>query len=410
MKNANNTKVWACAILLLLCTAPVFAQDQANEVRCSGSGTTCKSNFLPKFASNGGSATVNDSIISQSGTTINVAGSESLTGSISSSGSVRAGGSISAVGSVTGVFVEGKAGSGTGVEGITSAGTYGVFGENDSATGGKGVFGFSRNGFEGFGVQGYATGSDGIGVGGSTGAFGSVAKSIFGTAPIGVIGDSTNGYAVVATSDNSNALLAVNNGSNDTAVISNLGSGFPLFAAGSGGSMFLDSGGNLHVSGAVTAGSKSFKIDHPLDPANKYLYHTSVESSEMINIYTGMTLLDFSGSAIVSLPDWFEAVNGDFRYQLTAIGAPAPNLHIAREISNNLFMIAGGHPGMKVSWQVTGVRHDAYAKAHPLEVSVEKTEEERGYYIHPELYGATGEKSLASAHMTQIVQRAKQNN
>jgi hypothetical protein len=375
----NRIRVWACATLLLVSTAAVLAQDQANEVRCS-SGTACKTNFVPKFTNNGGSATVSDSIISQSGTNVNVAGTESVNGSISSGGSV------------TGAFVAGNSSTSTGVQGITSSGTYGVYGENDSSSGGKGIFGFSKQGFEGFGLQGLATGSDGIGVGGSTGSFGAVAKSIFGTATIGVIGDSGNGYAIVAASDNSNAFFAKNGNTSDTAVISNAGGGAPLFASGTGGSLFLDGNGNLSVSGA-----------------NKYLYHASVESSEMINIYTGMARLDWSGSAIVSLPDWFEAVNGDFRYQLTAVGTPAPNLHIAREISNNVFVIAGGQSGMKVSWQVTGVRHDAYAQAHPLQVSVDKPEEERGYYLHPELYGESGEKSLASAHLAQVIQRAKQN-
>ena len=70
-------------------------------------------------------------------------------------------------------------------------------------------------------------------------------------------------------------------------------------------------------------------------------------------------------------------------------------------------MIAGGQSGMKVSWQVTGVRHDAYAKAHPLRVSVRKPSAERGYYLHPELYGATMEKSLASAHLAQGMQQGK---
>ena len=94
----------------------------------------------------------------------------------------------------------------------------------------------------------------------------------------------------------------------------------------------------------------------------------------------------------VKLPEWIEAVNRDFRYHLTGIGAPGPNLHIAQEIANNQFMIAGGQPGMKVSWQVTGVRHDPYAKAHPLQVSVQKSLDERGYYLHPELYGAPAER------------------
>jgi len=370
----KHMRVWAYAAVLLVCAAVAFAQDQPNEVRCSGGGTTCKTNFLPKFAGSGGSVTVSDSIMSQSGTTINVAG---------------------------GVTAKQGFDANTGPQ-IAVIGT--------TATGGAGVFGGNGSAPAGFGVEGQAFGSNGIGVAGASNIFGAVATSIIGTAPIGVIGDSSFGYAAVAASDHSNALVAQTGSSdtNDTAVITNPGGGFPLFAAGQTGSMFLDSAGNLNVSGAISAGTKDFKIDHPLDPANKYLYHASVESSEMMNIYTGMTVLDLSGSSSVNLPDWFEAVNGDFRYQLTAIGAPAPNLHIAREISNNQFMIAGGQPGMKVSWQVTGVRHDAYAKAHPLEVSVEKPEAERGYYIHPELYGLTGEKGLALAHLAQVMQHAKQ--
>jgi len=146
--------------------------------------------------------------------------------------------------------------------------------------------------------------------------------------------------------------------------------------------------GNLDVRGAITAGTKDFKIDHPLDPQNKYLYHGSVESSEMMNIYTGNAILDNNGEGVVFLPKWFEALNRDFRYQLTAIGAAAPNLHVAQEISQHKFSIAGGAPGMKVSWQVTGVRHDAFAKAHPMVVEVPKSENERGHYLHPEAYGA----------------------
>ncbi|HET6176595.1 MAG TPA: hypothetical protein VFE61_06670 [Candidatus Sulfotelmatobacter sp.] len=145
--------------------------------------------------------------------------------------------------------------------------------------------------------------------------------------------------------------------------------------------------GDLNVAGAITAGTKDFKIDHPLDPKNKYLYHASVESSEMMNIYTGNATLDNSGEAVISLPKWFEAVNADFRYQLTAIGASAPGLYVAREVANHQFSIAGGAPGMKVSWQVTGVRHDAYAKTHPLTVEVRKPEKERGTYLHPDAFG-----------------------
>ncbi len=152
--------------------------------------------------------------------------------------------------------------------------------------------------------------------------------------------------------------------------------------------------GNVSISGNLAKSSGSFKIDHPLDPANKYLYHSFVESPDMKNIYDGVVTLDDNGSAVVVMPDWFDALNQDFRYQLTAIGAPGPNLYIAQEISGNTFKIAGGTVGMKVSWQVTGTRHDAYAKAHRIPVEETKPAAERGTYIHPELYGKPANMSL----------------
>jgi len=166
--------------------------------------------------------------------------------------------------------------------------------------------------------------------------------------------------------------------------------------------------GNINVSGTIFAGTKDFRIDHPLDPANKYLVHASVESSEMKNIYDGMTTLDASGEAQVSLPDWFEALNGDFRYQLTAVGRSSPGLYISEEISGNHFRIAGGIPGAKVSWQVTGVRKDAYAKATPLIVEQEKSAREQGFYIHPELFGAPEEKGIEWARNTAWMKQVKE--
>ncbi len=145
--------------------------------------------------------------------------------------------------------------------------------------------------------------------------------------------------------------------------------------------------GNLYVSGSVSKSGGSFKIDHPLDPANKYLQHSFVESPDMMNVYNGNVVLDGKGEARIILPDYFEALNRDFRYQLTAIGAPAPDLYIAREISGNRFTIAGGKSGMKVSWQVTGVRKDVWAETNRIKVEVEKEGAERGTYIYPELYG-----------------------
>ena len=165
--------------------------------------------------------------------------------------------------------------------------------------------------------------------------------------------------------------------------------------------------GNVNVTGTISGAAKNFRIDHPLDPAGKYLYHASVESSEMVNVYSGNLVLDESGAGVVQLPNWFEALNTDFRYQLTAVGGPAAGLYIAREIGNHSFQIAGGTPGLKVSWQVTGVRQDAFARANPLAVEVEKSERERGYYIHPLLYGQPATQSLDAAQHPQQMKTAR---
>jgi len=135
----------------------------------------------------------------------------------------------------------------------------------------------------------------------------------------------------------------------------------------------LEVNGNLNVTGSITAGTKDFKIDDPVDPEHKDLYHASIESSEMMDLYTGNAVLDANGEAVVQMPEWFEALNQDFRYQLTAVGAPGPNLYVKEKVRNNRFRIAGGVPGGEVSWQVTGVRHDAWAKAHQLQVEQRKS-------------------------------------
>ncbi|MBC8443266.1 hypothetical protein H8D79_00920 [PVC group bacterium] len=144
--------------------------------------------------------------------------------------------------------------------------------------------------------------------------------------------------------------------------------------------------GNVRVTGTIDNSLARSVIDHPLDPANKYLYHSSVESPDMMNVYNGNVILDASGEAWVELPEWFEALNRDFRYQLTAIGGFAP-VYVADKVSGNRFRIAGGDPGMEISWQVTGIRQDNYAEENRIQVEEEKPESERGRYLHPEAYG-----------------------
>jgi hypothetical protein len=141
--------------------------------------------------------------------------------------------------------------------------------------------------------------------------------------------------------------------------------------------------GNVGVAGELWAYAKNCKIDHPLDPANKYLVHACVESSERLNVYRGSATLNSKGEATVRLPNWAEAFNSEFEYQLTPIGGSAPDLHIGDELKDSRFRIAGGKPRQRVSWQVTGVRSDAYARAHPLRVEMPKRAADRGKYLTP---------------------------
>ncbi len=175
------------------------------------------------------------------------------------------------------------------------------------------------------------------------------------------------------------------------------GNGAPLQVGNNSNGYSADFQGQVEINGAlVVYGSKDFRIDHPLDPTNKYLYHASIESSEVLNQYSGNVVLDDKGEARVGFPAWFAAVNVDFRYQLTAVGAPGPNLYIAEKIKDRSFRIAGGTPGAEVSWQVTARRNDAYMKAHPFVVEKDKPEDTRGYYTDPSLYGAPKEHGIFS--------------
>lgn len=159
----------------------------------------------------------------------------------------------------------------------------------------------------------------------------------------------------------------------------------PFNVTGSSTLNGLTVNGSLNVTGNLSKSSGTFRIDHPLDPANKYLSHSFVESPDMMNIYNGNVVTDAHGFATISLPAYFEALNQDFRYQLTVIGQFAQAI-IAQEIANNQFTIQTNKPAVKVSWQVTGIRHDAYAEVHRVVVEEDKPASERGTYLHPELF------------------------
>jgi hypothetical protein len=165
--------------------------------------------------------------------------------------------------------------------------------------------------------------------------------------------------------------------------------------------------GNVAVSGNLSKGGGSFKIDHPLDPENKYLYHSFVESPDMMNIYNGNVTTDASGDAVVTLPDWFEALNRDFRYQLTVIGTFAQAI-VAEKVNGNHFKIKTNAPNVEVSWQVTGIRQDAYANKHRIPVEETKPEVERGSYLHPDVFDQPDERNVEWARRPELMRRIKQ--
>jgi hypothetical protein len=268
----------------------------------------------------------------------------------------------------------------------TTGATTGVSGSTNSSTAGaNGVFG-GANATTGvtFGVQGMSNSSGGVGVQGSSpnnaiAGFNQTCNNTGCTLHAGIAGK-----FVTATGG---TLLQGLSGSS----LNSLAQVFSVDASGNG-----SFSGNLNVTGKLTKGSGSFKIDDPLDPAHKYLSHSFVESPDMMNVYNGNITTDKHGLATVVLPDYFEALNRDFRYQLTVIGQFAQAI-VQQEIERNRFTIKTSKASVKVSWQVTGVRHDAYADAYRIPVEEEKPPQEQGHYLHPELFGASEHQAIGAA-------------
>jgi hypothetical protein len=257
-----------------------------------------------------------------------------------------------------------------GVASRNSSGGDGVEG-NGGETSGGGTFG--GTGVAGFGGQPASTGD----YGGNGGVFfggGSTTLGVGGGDGIDAVGGASGGTGTAG-----NGIFA-EPGSPGT------GNGLSYGLAG----LFS---GDVYVSGSLAKAGGSFVIDHPTDAANKYLYHSFVESPDMMNVYNGNIVTDASGAATVTLPEWFEALNRDFRYQLTAIGQPA-QAWVASKIINNSFTIKTDKGNVEVSWQVTGIRQDAWANAHRIPLEVEKAPGDQGRYLHPELFGREGETGI----------------
>jgi trimeric autotransporter adhesin len=352
----------------------------------------------------------------------------------SSDGAQAVNGSANATsGNTTGVFGSSASPSGVGVHGDVTAPTgQGVFGSNEATSGtGAGVYGTTKSP-DGIGVSGVNNSLSGPAIGvigvsasssdGATGVNGSATGSS-GNA-YGVLGSSLSpqGYGVFGFSPNI-AISGVSKTCTSSGCTIEPGIA-GAFVTGVGGVVlqgvreasdfsttqvfYVDASGNgyfagnLNVTGNVSKGGGSFKIDDPLDPANKYLSHSFVESPDMMNVYNGNVTTDKSGRATVELPEYFESLNRDFRYQLTVVGKFAQAI-VATEIGHNRFVIRTSKPSVKVSWQVTGIRKDAYANANRIPTEEEKPASERGYYLHPELFNQPASKGIVAAHPSEAL-------
>lgn len=398
--------IWNTGLAIGTWKAPLalFVQDQTGNV---GIGTTTPTNGVLNTAANSKS----------------VVGLFTVGWNATSGSSANGGDAIHAIGG-GGDPADSSYGGGAGVVGQGGAasltGGTGIIGNGGSGTfdgGGAGV-GVVANGGSAYTGGGGLVASGGDGLADCCGAAGVVAAGglpdgngveAIGSTSWGI--DGGTGVYAAGGSGNPPGLGVLAHGGPDGGTGG--GDGIDAFAGlGLGGDPNGLAGsfsGDVSISGNLSvSGTKSFRIDHPLDPANKYLYHAAVESSEVLNLYSGNVTLDANGEAEVNLPEWFDSLNRDFRYQLTAIGSAAPTLHIAQKIQNHSFKIAGGGAGLEISWQVTGVRQDAWEKAYPMAVEVMKPARERGYYINPELFGAPIERGIDWARYPQMMKRMKE--
>jgi len=273
-----------------------------------------------------------------------------------------------------GVGVSSDSPSGNAVLGVSQSGN-GVFGKSP---GGLGVAGQSTSGTGVFGVSDTGAGVRGIS-----------------PSSVGVHGISTSSAGVFGESARADAVVGVSRSNGHAAVAGiNRGIGFGVYGESEGGGFAGYFAGKVHVFGTLSKGGGGFTIDHPLDPTHKTLTHSFVESPDMMNLYNGNTITDAQGNATITLPAYFQALNGEFRYQLTVMEQFAQAI-VSREIQENSFAIKTDKPHVKVSWMVTGVRQDAFANAHRLSVEDDKPAKEQGTYLYPVEHGQPKTKGVA---------------
>ena len=202
-----------------------------------------------------------------------------------------------------------------------------------------------------------------------------------------------NTNAVYATSSGGYPAVYAENGVDSVDAIYGNATAGSGNGAGVGGAEGSPHGWGLFAYGdSGASGLKLFHIDHPLAPTQRYLNHFSAEGPEPLDIYSGVVTTDDTGVAWVALPGYFEALNRDFRYQLTVVDESDDTFAQAkvwRKIADNKFAIRTSAPRVEVQWQVTGVRNDPAAQRALQAKGIEqdKVGDAIGKYLEPALYG-----------------------
>jgi hypothetical protein len=264
----------------------------------------------------------------------------------------------------------------------------------------------------GFGIWSFG-GPDGVAVRAHGGSGGLGLEAVGGQKDGGVSGDGLHAIGNISNGGNGGTGVVAVGGTataNGTGGTNTAGHGIEAFYGSGFGAIKGMAGkfhGDVQVTGVLSKAGGSFKIDHPLDPENKYLSHSFVESPDMMNIYNGNITTDQNGVATVELPDYFDSLNRDFRYQLTVLGQFAQAI-VAEEVKGNRFVIQTSAPGVKVSWQVTGIRQDAWANKNRIPIEEKKTEKERGHYLHPEAFGKEEERGVEWVYQPELMRQLKQ--
>jgi hypothetical protein len=160
-------------LLTLWVVHPASGQSPASyDITCS-SGTACKQNTIPVFTTTGGAAKVDSSIVSQSGTTLSIAGSVNASINYQIGNSVFAFGSVTSANAFSG-FAGNSTMSGTNNTGVgVSALTANTTGSNNSVFGasafaanttgyGSSAFGYDALAANTTGIQNHAFGNSAL--------------------------------------------------------------------------------------------------------------------------------------------------------------------------------------------------------------------------------------------------------